>query len=384
MTDPATVSARIKEGLPLVGQVIGNLRIPPHADHAALRSAGMTGLQRAAELYDPKSGLRFKPFAFRAIRFRLRDEIRRQAPTSRRGMDLRKQLEKATNRLSAQLGRDPSDTELAGALGVTLRRLAKMRERAAGEHLTSLDAPVGIDGSSTLHEIIPELTNAFDAASAEEVRGHVRSAVEMMEPGRTRDVVESHFLHGELLAAIGERYGLTESRISQIAKHGVAILRVNFTKLLRADGQPDFHLPKYTPKPLPQTLDTMSRKARINWTDEEIAAIAKAFAELRLLSPFASTALLLKQAEARAIAIDRRRNITAIAFCSKLEEKIPEACAAYLKNASVSASVNAHSERTAEGKSLRDIVGAAGVGELVEAIAHRGDLSVTVPARLVA
>jgi RNA polymerase sigma factor for flagellar operon FliA len=244
MTNQKNVDALIAQNLRLVDKAIFSLHVPGHADLAALKSAGLAGLHEAARKFDPSKRYSFQSFALRTLRFRLRDAMRSLGGLSRDGFQARKKIATAEAELTQELCRTPNEVELAEALGVTGKEFEKMRRKAAGSVVISIDETAFSDGVDTFHDIIPEVCSALEQEDAETVLGYVRQAVDAMAQGIERTVIIQSYFHGTPLAKLAPEYGLTESRIVQIRQSGTKKLRKHFVAIVRRDGQPDFTLPK--------------------------------------------------------------------------------------------------------------------------------------------
>src|SRR5579859_4264689 len=120
----------VREHLPLVGHLVRELlrRLPTHVSRDDLVSAGMAALAGAAKAYDPERGIPFRHFATARIRGALLDELRSLDWASRSVRSRARQVEVVAQRLTATLGREPSDRELAEALGVAVDEVHSVGE----------------------------------------------------------------------------------------------------------------------------------------------------------------------------------------------------------------------------------------------------------------
>src|SRR3954452_23371065 len=111
---------------------------------------GIFGLVRAAEKYDWRKGYKFSTYATFWIRQAIQRGIENRARTiripSHVGIRQRK-IAQAERALKAELGRDPTDQELAKATAMKLSHLQEARE--AMRTVVSLDRPIGGEGEET-------------------------------------------------------------------------------------------------------------------------------------------------------------------------------------------------------------------------------------------
>ena len=100
---------------PLVKFVAGRTgsRLPSHVEQADLISYGMIGLIEAMDRFDTRRQIRFETFAMQRIRGAIIDELRTLDWVPRSVRSRAREIENANAKLEHQLGRAPSDEELA-------------------------------------------------------------------------------------------------------------------------------------------------------------------------------------------------------------------------------------------------------------------------------
>src|SRR5215216_3639618 len=122
---PANRDRLVLHYAPLVKYVAGRVGtgLPAHVDLADLVQSGILGLVDAIERFEPDRGLKFETYAMQRIRGTILDDLRAQdwVPRSVRGRA--REVERALERLGAQLRRTPTDGELADELGLSLQEL---------------------------------------------------------------------------------------------------------------------------------------------------------------------------------------------------------------------------------------------------------------------
>jgi RNA polymerase sigma factor (sigma-70 family) len=107
-------------------------RLPPSTDLGDLMSAGALGLLEAATRFDPSRGDSFEAFARIRIRGAMLDDIRLRDTMSRDMRRSWKAIGRSTTRLTQQLGRHPTEDELAGYIGLSLDALRARRAQLSG------------------------------------------------------------------------------------------------------------------------------------------------------------------------------------------------------------------------------------------------------------
>lgn len=111
--------------LPIVRGVAKSVssRLPSTVDPEDLASAGVCGLLKAIDNFDPKRGTRFEAYCRKRIKGSMLDELRNQDWIPREARNKEAHLNETTARLKERLGRDPSDGELAGVLEISVDEL---------------------------------------------------------------------------------------------------------------------------------------------------------------------------------------------------------------------------------------------------------------------
>src|SRR5690349_6972721 len=116
----------IVKNLPLVSFVVSKMsgeNANRSFDREDAVAYGVEGLIQAVDSFDPSRGTTFASFAIRRIRGSILDAIRRMDVLPRSLRKSAREIEKANLELAAQLGRWPSQNELAFKLGIPLRDL---------------------------------------------------------------------------------------------------------------------------------------------------------------------------------------------------------------------------------------------------------------------
>ncbi len=115
---------------------------------------GIFGLIRATEKFDWRRGYKFSTYATWWIRQSIERGIANKARTIRIPVHIlqrENKINRAQRRLVVELGRDPSDEELAEATELPVQQVRDAR--SAARAVTSLDRPVGEDGEASLGDM---------------------------------------------------------------------------------------------------------------------------------------------------------------------------------------------------------------------------------------
>ncbi len=195
-----------------------------------LIAEGNLGLVRAAEGFDAEAGTRFSTYATYWVRQSIRSALRRDGSTVRLPHHMCGLLTKwhqAANVLRRELGRPPSEEEIAERLGLSDKRLRAVRKalrvRASGQLPDDHDGGAALDLLAAGGGVGP-----VESLTATEQAG---AAVESLAglSDRESTVLRLRFgLGGDepaTLQQVGERFGCTRERVRQIERDALAKLR---------------------------------------------------------------------------------------------------------------------------------------------------------------
>ena len=219
---------------PLVKYVAGLLpsRMRGVVDHEDVLSWGVIGLLKAVETFDSSRGAKFESYAISRIRWSILDEYRSQDWVPRRTRARAQEVEKTKARLSQELGRTPSEGEVAFEVGMTIGEYRRFLGQYSRSQVSSLEAKLGGE-SRTETEFQDRLADigALDPqseADTGDLQEQLAGAIgELGE--RERLIVTLYFHEGLTLKEIGKTLDLTEGRISQILSKTLKALRGSLT-----------------------------------------------------------------------------------------------------------------------------------------------------------
>ncbi|HEX2423913.1 MAG TPA: RNA polymerase sigma factor WhiG [Actinomycetota bacterium] len=230
----AAVSAREKLILhyaPLVKYVASRVAtgLPASVEQADLVSYGMFGLIDALEKFEPGRGNKFETYAIPRIKGAIIDELRAMDWVPRSVRFKQREIEKALADLESMLKRQPTESELAGRLGISRTELHQVVTQISFVSVLALDETVNVgqDRGEAVSLIDTLADKAFDPSTgmeSQETRGLLAAAINSLSE-REKIVVTLYYFEGLTLAEIGEILGVTESRVCQIHTKAVGVLR---------------------------------------------------------------------------------------------------------------------------------------------------------------
>ncbi|VTO11287.1 sigma-70 family RNA polymerase sigma factor [Brevundimonas vancanneytii] len=191
---------------------------------------GMIGLLRAADLYDPERGFRFKTYATWWIEQRMRRSIADGDRIVRLPVHLQERMvriRRAQAKLTFVNGKPPTADQLAEALGVDPERLMKLMWHVQVTEVAEGDAFIGED--TTLLSILPDTAeSAFDLTSQRELEERFGDVLATLSPREER-ILRMRFGIGldstYTLESVGQEYSVTRERIRQIEAKALGKLR---------------------------------------------------------------------------------------------------------------------------------------------------------------
>lgn len=219
MTHRAVTRAEYDRFLPVVRGIAAHLaaRVPRHIAQADLEGYGWMGLLEARGRIHPSApDAEILAFVRPRIQGAMLDYLRTFDPLPRDLRALARRVARTHHRLACTLGRTPSETETAQALG-----MAEDAYRTACRRIAEDEAirPQPLADQAVDTRAVP----ADEAILHREKRAGVFWAIGRLRP-RLRRVVLLHH-HGHTLRAIGTMLGVTESRVSQLHAEAMRHLR---------------------------------------------------------------------------------------------------------------------------------------------------------------
>jgi RNA polymerase sigma factor for flagellar operon FliA len=232
MSTHAERNRLIEENLPLVGYLAAETHArATHIPREELASVGALALVTAADAFDASLGVPFGAYARRRILGAFADEMRAMDWASR---GIRKRIKETVavrDTLTAGLGRTPSVTEIATAMGVPEDAVTEALADAA-RSVTTLDDPSAQDVPSDL--LLPE-----ESLVLRERRRVLENAI-LALPERMRRIIQAVYFEERPIKDLAEELGVTHSAVSQQRSEAVRLLR-DALELYSAETLPSTH-----------------------------------------------------------------------------------------------------------------------------------------------
>jgi RNA polymerase sigma factor for flagellar operon FliA len=205
------------------GRLFGPL--PSGVERDDLVGAGVVGLVKAVDQFEPSRGIKFETYAITLIRGAILEMLRGDDWVPRLVRDQQKQLKQAYMRLEARLGRPATEEEVAAELGISTEKLDKLLTNIGRASLLSLDdLRIGSD-QQRLADVLPsDGPSPLDSVALRERQRALAAAVDRL-PDRERTVVSLYYHEGLTFKEIGGALTVSESRAYQLHAQAVTRLR---------------------------------------------------------------------------------------------------------------------------------------------------------------
>ena len=215
---PGLRNSIISKSMPLIRSIIGKINRPnqPLTQREDLESAGISGLIQALDSYDCTKNIQFNTFSYYRIRGSVIDYLRKIDQLPRKQRKNYGQVQEIIQRKSQELGREPSEDEIALEMDMTLDEYQQLLTYVQQRNALSLDNTFDED-SGTYYDIHadPDSVTPDSNLEKKEIAETLKRKIGQLEE-RDRLILTLYYYEDMTMSEIALLLELSEARISQI------------------------------------------------------------------------------------------------------------------------------------------------------------------------
>jgi RNA polymerase primary sigma factor len=196
-----------------------------------LISEGNIGLTKAVERFNPEKGAKLSTYAAWWIKQAIKRALANQSKTIRLPVHLVEKITKVRRvslQMSDELGREPTDEEIAEELGIASEKVARLKN--VGIRPASLDAPIADDDTTAFGDSVgdEEAQTPFEVLREKNLLGEVDGLLGILDKREKKIISQRYGLDGgrpKTLEDVATNFSLTRERIRQLQNSALAKLR---------------------------------------------------------------------------------------------------------------------------------------------------------------
>lgn len=201
-------------------------KLPDEVDVNDLMQAGLFGLMDAIDAFDPLRGVKFETYCAQRIRGAILDELRSMDWVPRLVRARTAKIERARKAMAMEMGRDPTEQEIASYLGVDMDELKKLLKDGRTVGVVSLNRKwYETDSNKDVREIDVVEDDTQANPLTETQKTDLKDLITKGLSRAERLIVLLYYYEEMTMKEIGVTLDLSESRVSQMHSSILARLR---------------------------------------------------------------------------------------------------------------------------------------------------------------
>ena len=187
---------------------------------------GVLALMSAVDKFDPDKGIKFETYVSKRIRGAIIDLARRQGWVPRSGRRKAREIDQASSELFSELGRYPTDEEMASRLGVSQSQYQEDLASASLCNLLSLDAMFEEreQGAAEVPDIAPD-NRPEDSVLHQELLHTLAQGIQSLRENEQM-VISLYYQKSLSMKEIAQVMEVSEPRISQLHSRAIQKLKL--------------------------------------------------------------------------------------------------------------------------------------------------------------
>jgi len=229
--DHALKERLILKYAPMVKFVAGRMliHVGAHVEYDDLISYGIFGLIDAIEKFNIDKGVKFETYASVRIRGAMIDNIRKMDWVPRALRQKNKEYERLCMQMETELGREPTEAEIAERLNLTLEETRELMRNSNVLSLVSLDDYLEQTHETTFEGLQSQDDTPEGHYTRQELHKMLTDTIEKLSE-KEQKVVTLYYFEGLTLKEISVIMGVSESRVSQIHSKAIGRMHVRLGK----------------------------------------------------------------------------------------------------------------------------------------------------------
>ena len=193
-----------------------------------LMQVACLGLVKAIDRYEPRRGSKLTSYAVPTILGELKRHFRDKGWALHVPRELQERalaVSRATDKLSATLGRSPKVDEIADELGYTVEAVLEASEAAGSYETASLEAPFsnGNGEPTALGDVVGAEDGGYSLVETRDVVAETWGSLPAVE----REVVRLRFGSELTQSEIGQRIGFSQMHVSRLLRRALGRLKAS-------------------------------------------------------------------------------------------------------------------------------------------------------------
>ncbi|MCM1327474.1 MAG: sigma-70 family RNA polymerase sigma factor [Bacteroidales bacterium] len=222
-----------ERNLPLIKQIIK--KYAAYEPMEDLSQESYFGLVEAVQHYESSKNVRFMTYAEYWVKQSVQRYLKKCGSIVRIPSHTRHRIaryKKTVHELEQELGRVPTNNEIADRMGISVGLLPELEIQMQG--VASLDTPLTDDGSLTLTDMLQADFNlendTVNKIYAEHSKNELWGIVAYYTSERENHIIREIFINNQTMAAVAREQGISFNRVRQIKDKALRKLRIGRAK----------------------------------------------------------------------------------------------------------------------------------------------------------